>query len=277
MKRDSLWSAALFGVFLILPVFLISTNPFDAAVGSWLDIGLLSVAELVGIVGFSLLVVALAMSLSQAGRRRRITQLERENDLTALAMGLLVIFVTLALSVYHPAVAGFYGALALAYALWCLPYSARRIDYRLAVVANCSPEDAFALVSDPRNWNRYLPQLGVQETFDEPLHIGSIVHETWKEGRTVYTEDEVVIAYEPGHRFGTASVGRRPIDGVYEMTPVEGGTEIAWTYSSAFTYAQAVLGGVLRRRGFIARMIERRQKSLDAIKGLLEEPVPAAV
>ena len=277
MRKDSLWTLVLLGVFVIFPVWLISTEPVDAAVGSLPRLVLLVLSFLIGFPGFVLLVIVVALGIIPTGRRKRVQDVERQTTLTAVGMGSVAVMSTLALAAYFPAVAGLYGALALAYALWCVPMSVRRVYYRLAIVVQATPEEAFALVSNPRNWNRYLPQIGVEEPIDEPLHLGSVVHTTWSEKRTAYSEDEQVIDFEPGVRFGTASVHRRPSDGIYEMTPVAGGTEIAWTYWSALTYAQAVLGGALRRRALVARMIERRAASLQAIKRLLEEHVPVPV
>ncbi len=277
MKKDSLWTFALLAVFVIFPVWLISTEPVDAAVGSWPRIALLVLSFVIGVPGFILLAMAVAQGVIQTGRRKRLQEVERQTTMTAVGMGSLAVTCTLALAAYLPAAAGFYGALALAYALWCVPMSVRRVYYRLVIVVRATPEEAFGLVSNPRNWNRYFPQIGVEEPIDEPLHLGSVVHTTWLEKHTVYTDDEQVIDFEPGLRFGTASVIRRPSDGTYEMTPVVGGTEIAWTYWSALTYPQAVLGGALRRRALVARMVQRREASLQAIKRLLEEQVRVPV
>jgi Polyketide cyclase / dehydrase and lipid transport len=278
MRKDSFWTLALVAVFVIFPVWLISTQPVDAAVGSWPRLALLVLSLLIGVPGFILLAIAVAQGMILTGRRRRtIQEVERQTTLTAVGMGSVAVTCTLALAADVPAAAGFYGALALAYALWCMPMSVRRVYYRLVIVVRATPEEAFALVSNPRNWSRYLPQIGVEEPIDEPLHLGSVVRTTWLEKHTAYTEDEQVIDFETGRRFGTASVHRRPSDGIYELTPVGGGTEIAWSYRSALTYPQAVLGGALRRRALVAHMVQRRKASLQVIKGLLEEQVPVPV
>lgn len=276
MKRDILWSAGLLVIFIVFPMWLVSTEPSDAPLRSWWAFALATLGVVVFVAGAILMVIVLAMSLPR-GLLRSVAQIERRQTLTAVVFSSLVITLALVMSTTYAAIAGLYAALGLAYGLWCLPMSARRLQLRLEVLVRCSPEAAFALVSDPRNWHSYFSQIEVEEPLDQPVRLGSTVSYIWREGTLAYRDDEVVIAFEPGRRFGTASKHRRPTDAVYEMSAIDDGTEIAFTHLSVMTYGQALLGGLLRRGAIVRRATERRWAAMTEIKRLLETRVPVSV
>ncbi|HET7421405.1 MAG TPA: SRPBCC family protein [Candidatus Dormibacteraeota bacterium] len=254
-----------------------STEPADVPMQGLPQFALVAAAALVLVPGAIFIVIAIARGSFPVGRIRRIQDVEWTQTCTAIGYGCLVAGLTLAMATTFPAVAGFYAAVVLAWALWNVPPTARRIQYRLRIVARSTPEAAFALVSDPRNWHSYLPALDVFGQLDLPLHIGSVVLTTFRQGRSVISEEEQVVAYDPGRRFGTASRHRRPTDGVYEMARIDEGTEIVWTYWTVLPYSFAVLALPFSRGATRERIIRRRQESLEAIKRLLEAPTPVSV
>lgn len=277
MRRD-LWTWVLVGVFIVAPIVnILYIEPAERIGERWTAITFLAASLLAGVVAAVLLGIALASSLFGRRTLRRLQDLERQQNLTALGAGFLVAMLALAQAPANPVVAGIYTTVALAYALMCVPTSSRRLEYRLSRVVRCSPGAAFDLVSDPRNWHRYFPQMEVEPPLQLPLRVGSIVHAVWAQPRLAFSEDEEVIAFEPGRRFGTASAHGRPNAGVYEFTPVTEGTNVAWTYWSVLSYANAVLGGALRRGALVERMIERRSQSFERIAQILEAPSPAPV
>ena len=262
----------------VAPVVLIVFGPiYVAPFGRALYIALLLGGVLTGAPGLVLFSVAWIMRLRRGRKPARIERLLQEQSLNAIAAGLFAATMTFALATSFTPLATIYGAAALAYVLLSVPSSTRRQSYRSAVVARCTLEDAFALVSNPRNWPRYFPQLEVDEPVDAPPHVGSMVHVRVREGRQVVEADERVTELEAGRRFATAVVTPHANEGLYEFTPVAGGTEIAYSFHGEMTVAQAVLGGAVNRNGLLKRMISQREEGMQRIKQLLEAPEPVTV
>ena len=165
----------------------------------------------------------------------------------------------------------------VAYVLVWVPRTMRWVQYRSSVQARSTPLAAFELVSDPRNWHLYFPQLEVIEPLDKPLHMGSVIHDRVARDGYVIDADEVVVAFDPGRQFGTAIRKPRRSQGIYEFKEVDGGTEIEYTSWTVLTMAQAVLGVGLRRRSLTSKMIATRAPAMQRIKALLEAPGPATV
>ncbi len=262
----------------VAPVVLIVFGPiYVAPFGRALYIAFLLGGVLTGAPGLVLFGVAWVMRLRRGRKPARIEQLLLEQRLNAIAAGLFVATMTFALATNFTPLATIYGAAALAYVLLSAPSSTRRQSYRSAVVVRCTPEDAFALVSNPRNWPRYFPQLEVAEPVDAPPHVGSVIHLRVREGRQVVEADERVTELEAGRRFATAVVTPHANEGLYEFTPVADGTEIAYSFHGEMTVAQAVLGGAVNRNGLLKRMIAQREEGMQHIKQLLEAPEPVTV
>jgi Polyketide cyclase / dehydrase and lipid transport len=200
-----------------------------------------------------------------------IPRIERATAFGAAATILVLIAVTLTVAQSSLLIATIIGVLSFAYVLYTLPEATRRYGYRSSIVVHCTPADAFGLVSDARNWPRYLPEIKVLEPVDVPAHVGSIVHVAVTLSSTSLSADERVVVYEPNIRFGTAlidSIG----DGVYNFNPIEGGTEIAYTSTGTVTIRHALLGSALLRPMLVSRMRARREVAMQAIKSILEAP-----
>lgn len=277
MRREMLWRAAPPLLFVGLPVYVLSIQRAEPPNQGWLEAVVVILAGAFLVPAFIFIALSVAKGFFALGAPRQIRDVDRSQRYTALGYGCLVASLTLVMATTYPAVAGFYGAAALAWALWCVPQPTRRLEYRLQISVRCSPQAAFELVSSPRNWHRYLPELDVLEPVDTPVRAGSLVHTVVRQGWFVISGDEQVIEYEPGRRFGTADTSQQPAVGIYEFSPAEGGTEIVWTYWSVMPYSVAVLGGALRRRALIAQFNKRRLRALQAMKALLEAPAPLPV
>jgi len=102
------------------------------------------------------------------------------------------------------------------------------------------------------------------------VSIGTLIHTRVVDSRITLLADEIVTAYEPSTRFGTALADRRDQEGIYDLTPGDAGTEIAFTWHGVLTLAQALLGGSLRRGAMVRRMKARRDGAMRRIKEILE-------
>jgi len=72
----------------------------------------------------------------------------------------------------------------LAWVLISVTPSMRRVEMQSAVEVSCSPAAAFDLVSDPRNWRRYIPELEVVGPVDHPVHTGTVIRTRIHRGDT---------------------------------------------------------------------------------------------
>lgn len=272
-RRDLILTLAPATVFLLLPVVLVIRGPVQVApFGRSLYIALLVAGLLCGLPGLVLWGIVLVLRLARGRGPVTIDQLGREQRLMALAAGFIVATMTFTLATNFSVLAPIYLSLVVAYVLYSVPSSARRLAYRSAVVVRRSPEEVFAFVSSPRNWPRYYPEyeIAVEEPIDEPLRVGSTIRLRLRFRGHLIEAAERVTEFEPYRRFASQVIGPHSDDGHFEFTPMAGGTEVAYSYQNVMTVSQAVLGGSLTRRSLLREMIARRDASMQLIKEVLE-------
>jgi hypothetical protein len=150
--------------------------------------------------------------------------------------------------------------------------SMRRVEMRSAVEVACSPAAAFDLVSDPRNWGRYFPELEVVGPVEHPVHPGTVIRTKVHLGASALNAEEIVTIYEPARRFGTEiPVPPHASSGTYDFAPSVSGTAIAYTFRGSLSPIQSALGGWLLRGRLVEKMARRRGVAMREIKRLLEE------
>jgi hypothetical protein len=160
----------------------------------------------------------------------------------------------------------------LAWILVSITPSMRRVEMQSAVDVACSPAAAFDLVSDPRNWRRYIPELEVLGSVEHPVHPGTVIRTRIHRGDTALTAEEIVTIYEPARRFGTEiPVSPHASSGTYDFAPSISGTAIAYTFQGSLSPIQSALGGWLLRGRLVKKMARRRGAAMKEIKRLLEE------
>jgi hypothetical protein len=106
--------------------------------------------------------------------------------------------------------------------------------------------------------------------------MGSVVALRSRFGKRLLEREEVVIAFEPPRRFGTAVAGRAVTD-MYELEEVIGGAQVSYTYSGESTIARGLLGDAARILVIGSRAREDGEARLEAIAKLLEGPSRAPV
>lgn len=238
----------------------------------------LLVSAAAGTVAFVLFCVAAAVGARRRARpATRPGEVEREVNYIVASGAAVVLAIALLISPYGWQWAVAYAGIALVYiAIW-VPPAMRRIGFRTSIVAGCTRNEAFALVSDPRNWHRYFPNLQVFEPIQLPLKVGDLIHDRVDAGSLVLEAWEQVVAAEPGRRFGTAvTPNKRKSSGVYELNDVPGGTEIAYVYDATLMLGEAILGSGPARSSLVGKLLAQREASLQRIKQLLEGQ-PAAL
>ena len=160
----------------------------------------------------------------------------------------------------------------LAWVLISVTPSMRRVEMQSAVEVSCSPAAAFELVSDPRNWRRYIPELEVVGVVDHPVHPGTVIRTRIHRGDTALNAEEIVTIYEPARCFGTAiPMPPHASSGTYNFAPSVSGTAIAYTFQGSLSPIQSALGGWLLRGRLTKKMERRRGVAMKEIKRLLEE------
>jgi hypothetical protein len=206
-----------------------------------------------------------------SGRPVRVGDFEANNRDGVLSFGALILGSSAVAASFEWRVGLAVLGLAAAWALTWLPTRVRRVDLVSAIEVRCSPQAAFDLVSDPRNWSSYFPQL-TADTGDDPVREGSVINvQLMREDKRVLHAEERVVDYEPGRRFATAIAEvATPATGSYDFEPVAGGTRIVYTYRSLIPLAMALLGGRIRVR---TKMAMRRGRGMARIKQILEGPV----
>ena len=231
----------------------------------------LGLALLMGTAAVFLFGLSLAAGANRRARRAsRPGEVHREVNLVAAAAGALVAGEALLLAVFRWELALAYAAVSVAYALLWIPPAMRRIGFRAAVVARCTPQAAFDLVSDPGNWPRYWPNLELRQRPTLPLHTGDVIHDRVTTDGLTLDAEELVTDYVPGREFGTSVIGGRGSRGVYQVSPVDGGMEIAYVYSASLTLPEAWLGNAIKRGALQSRLRANRLAALLRIKHLLE-------
>jgi hypothetical protein len=210
-----------------------------------------------------------------SGRPIHIGDFEANNRQGALSFGSLVLASCAVAASFEWRVGLAFLGLAAAWFLLWVPTRSRRVDLTAEIEARCSPQAAFDLVSDPRNWSSYFPEL-TAATLDGPIGQGSVIQlqMTRQEGWVVDAEERVT-AFEPGRRFATAIIGLpRLATGSYGFEAVAGGTRIIYTYRSVMPLATALLGG---RIGLGRKMAINRGRGMARVKQLLEGEAATSV
>lgn len=233
----------------------------------------------------ALLMIVAAILLSNRARGRvpkkesglatGIGDFEGNNREGALSFGSLILASATVAASFEWRVGVAFLCVAAAWLLIWMPTSARRVHLRSEIEVGCNPQAAFDLVSDPRNWSSYFPDL-TAATLDGPIGQGSEIEVsmTRKDERVVQGKERV-IAFEPGRRFGTAIMDiPRLATGSYEFEPVAGGTRIVYTFRTVMPLATALLGA---RFGLARRMALNRAGGMARIKHLLEGRAPTPV
>jgi hypothetical protein len=120
-------------------------------------------------------------------------------------------------------------ALLVAWILLCLLPPLRRRGGRSSIQVACSPEAAFALVSDPQSWRLWTPELDLVESSEAPVRLGTIVRSRLQiEGRRLDANERVAI-FEPPWRCGSeildicisVGVASRPRDSRWSVSQLQ--------------------------------------------------------
>ncbi|HET7338468.1 MAG TPA: SRPBCC family protein [Candidatus Dormibacteraeota bacterium] len=171
-----------------------------------------------------------------------------------------------------------YAAIAV-YLLAFVPRTMRRIQFVSTIVVRCTPAAAFALVSDPNNWRRYVPQLELRSPVRTPVQVGDLIYDRMVFPDMTHDAVERVIVSEPGVRFGTQIVGGgHGTTGVYEFAWADGSTHVTYRCHATLTLPEAWLGNGFRRGYITGKMKAARDEVMQRIKLLLEaEPAEVSV
>ncbi len=199
---------------------------------------------------------------------------------TALAFVIAAGLITVAAVLTEPIDWKVRGVLALvlvAYAVVWIPESMRRLGFESRIAIRRPPQAVFDLVSSPRNWPRYFPEIEVVDAGPLPLKVGDVIHDRVTAGGSVVEAHEVVTDYEPGRRFGTGIPEPHQTHGVYELTPTAEGTDVTYTMRATLTIYEAWLGSGFRRGSMARRLLAVREPGMRRIKQLLEGADPAPV
>lgn len=222
--------------------------------------------------------VLVLLGLTRMARRDAppVREIERAAMLGAIGTVLMLATLTLFLAEQSWQLGMAFGVLSVVYVLYALPEATRRLTFRSAVTVRCRPEDAFEFVSDARNWPLYFPEMKAVEPVDVPPHVGSRIHLTVTLPTVSLSADERVTEYEPPKRFATAMEASKG-DGVYDFTPVDGGTKIAYTVRMVIGIRHALLDHAVLRFSTVRAMRRRREQAMQVMKQILEARQPATV
>ena len=279
--RRQVWPLALVVVFYVIPLQFLAKQPAIHIYGETALIPAIAgliVGLLFGIASLVFITLTLVTIALRIGRPANIRNLRRTYTYAASAAGLGLPVVAIVLALTNPLYALAYAALVGVYLAYTMPGSRRRFGYRSTITVQCAPEAAFAFISDPHNWPRYLPELQVIEPFDIPLRIGSTVRERATFGRRVIEGQDEVTIVDPNRKFGMRVAGRKDVaSDLYEFRPVDAGTEISYTAELRLPISEAVIGGVLSRGASVQLLSSRREAAMLRIKQILEAPPAATV
>jgi hypothetical protein len=204
----------------------------------------------------------------------RLRDLEAEVRLLAVALSVAVIAEIVAVASFELWMGVALAGVLLAWILFCFLPPLRRIDTRSSVQVACSPEAAFALVSDPQSWQLWTPELEHVEASEVPVRVGTIVRSRGRsEGSLLEGEDKVVV-FDPPWRCGTEVLDVRGTSSdLYEIAATDGGSLVTYTFRAMMPPEAAMLGSALQRRP----SAERWRKKMLRIKQLLEGGTPGSV
>jgi hypothetical protein len=265
------WTGAVTWAIIILPTALaIGARNAESAGAPWEPAEILWLPALVLFAGTIWLSDAAGRKVrhKESGTPVRVADFEASNRAGALGFGALILASSAVAASFEWRVGLALLIVAAGWLLIWIPKAMRRVELRWEIEAACSPQAAFDLVGDPRNWSSYFTEL-TADTLDGPIHQGSVIKAqlTRKDGRVVQAEERV-IEYEPGRRFATAIAGTpREVTGSYDFEPVPGGTRIVYTYRSVLPVATALLGIRLE----VGRKVRaRRRRGMARMKEILE-------
>ena len=263
--------AIVFAFFPGLPIaaFLIR---YLTSQGPWSENHLLEILSLLLFVATYLFVrwVDRMKKAHVAAGATRLRDLEAELVLTMVAFALALAgdFALVAAFELWAGVVLF--GLLVVWILLCSVPSLRRTESRSSIQAACTPEAAFALVTDPGRWRLWTPELELAEPSEVPVGLGTVVRELARvDGRLLEGEDRIVV-FDPPRRCGTEVVGANSSD-MYEIAANEAGTLITYTFRVELPLVISVYGGVFIRRYETKKRLERRGTAMKRIKQLLEE------
>lgn len=275
-----LWPLALVLVFYVVPLEFLTSRQLVIFVPDEttriLVVAVLAVAFLFGAAALVCVGLALATSLLQIVRPTPIADLRRAGTYAAWAGGLALPTVAILLALSNPLYALVYAVLVGFYLLYAMPGSRRLIGYRSSITVRCPPETAFAFISDPHNWRRYLPEIQVVDPIDAPLRVGSTVTERVTLGRRVVVGRDEITLVDPNRKLAMQAAGGKAT-GFYEFKPVDAGTEISYSSEHRLSVSEAVIGGVLRRGALVKLLLSRREVAMQRIKQILEAPPATTV
>ena len=280
--KSVFWPLAVVAVFVALPLEYLSLRHSVYVItgaGPLILTGIVALLALL-LIAASAVFFALAMLgiVLRFVRPSTISSLQRTAALLALAGGSFAGFIDLALGLFDSVFAALVYALAIGlYLVFTIPASRRHIGYKSLITVRCTPEAAFALISNPRNWPRYETGLvEIREPLDAPLRVGSIVRERARIAGSVFDGEDEVTLIEPSRKLGFRVRTAGSTD-LYEFTPVDGGTELSHTVDIPLSISDAVIGGALTRSASLERLLTRRKAIMQRIKEILEAPGPATV
>ncbi|MBA2741809.1 MAG: SRPBCC family protein [Actinobacteria bacterium] len=133
---------------------------------------------------------------------------------------------------------------------------------------NASPDDVWAVISDPSTHTAWRPALVEFRPLDgEPLAVGSRIREVLRFGRREIELEDVVTVLEPPRRLGiNGSWKAASFEAELVLAPTEGGTHVTfdWTFEPKSVLARV---GAPFLKGSMARSTE---DELDGLKTYVE-------
>ena len=204
-----------------------------------------------------------------------LREIEAESLQAMIGIGFGVIAEFVAVASFEPWMGVALTGLLLAWILLCFLPPLRRFDGMSSVQVACSPEAAFALVSDPHSWRLWTPELDSVESSEVPVRVGTVVRSRGRvQGRLVEGNERVTV-FDPPRRCSSEVLD---VQGAafdqYDIAPNDGGTLIAYKFLHIYPVSQAALGGLWNRRKLFT---ERWTKKMQRIKQLLEDGAAGSV
>ena len=278
VKRQ-IWPLALVLVFYFVPLEVVKPPPFYIRdEGAWILVLVFLIVSLgFGTAALVFFVLSTATMVRRIGRPANVRSLRRTVTYAAWGAALALPVVAIVLGLTNPLYSLVYALLVGFYLVYAMPASRRLIAFRSAVNVRCTPEAAFALISDAHNWPRYLTELQVFEPLDTPLRVGSVVNERATFGRRVIDAQDVITSVEPNRKLAMRGGNAPESADMYEFRPIDDGTEISYTAKHRITVSESVIGGVFSRGADTELLLSRREKAMQRIKQILEAPAAATV
>lgn len=147
-----------------------------------------------------------------------------------------------------------------------------------SVVIDRQVEDVFAYAATIENMDAWVHGVGEpRRTSEGPFGVGSTFASTYTYGSKTHDITYVVTRHEPPGCYGVKSTsGPFPFEGVIELRPIGGGTEITNTIdagadSKGTEVIFALFGPILR-----VMMRKQLRRELESLKATLEAPALSA-